>query len=154
MGLNRPHRRIAAWLACLSVLLAALAPSISHAVLATDSNPSSIPLLSLSVLASDALPDICRSAGGHDADPHLQTGSDDPDVNDLHASHGPDDSAMHFEHCPFCLTHAASFGLLPSPAVSIALATGSSPMPALFYQSPHPQFIWTSAQSRAPPVIS
>ncbi len=61
----------------------------------------------------------------------------------------------HLEHCPFCDTHGASLALLP-PAASLSVAMLAAPAghPFLFYQSPRPLSIWTTAQSRAPPALA
>jgi hypothetical protein len=59
----------------------------------------------------------------------------------------------HVEHCPFCATHAGSFAP-PPPGASITFATLDTPntRPTLFYRSPRPLSIWSTAQSRAPPA--
>lgn len=59
----------------------------------------------------------------------------------------------HLEHCPFCATHAASFAL-PTPGATLTVAMLEAPAshPFLFFQSPRPLSIWTTAQSRAPPA--
>lgn len=63
-------------------------------------------------------------------------------------------SGLHFEHCPFCFTHAGSFGLAPFTAVMATADTGASLLPILFYRSPERLFAWTVSQPRAPPVRS
>jgi len=86
------------------------------------------------------------------------------DVADLHthilpASHlhqdipTPDDHGMHFEHCPFCFTHAGSFGMPPAAKFSVPLISSSTAMPQLFLHSSDPLFVWTAAQARAPPAF-
>jgi hypothetical protein len=58
------------------------------------------------------------------------------------------------EHCAFCSTHAGSVGLPPaSPVLPLLVASGTAIFPALYYQSPSPLFIWSTAQSRAPPRL-
>ncbi|MFN7835597.1 MAG: DUF2946 domain-containing protein [Burkholderiaceae bacterium] len=69
-------------------------------------------------------------------------------------SSAPAEKALHLEHCPFCLTHAGSFGLPPTVAFALPVASGSQALPSLFYQAPSPLFIWAAAQSRAPPFTS
>ena len=144
MRVSEIRRYIAAWTACFAVLMASLAPSISHFIAAptfasTQTVESSVTLASnhqhhmgmghhVSVDATD------------NAEPSLAHGS---------GSHPP---SLHFEHCPFCFTHAGSFGLplhvfLPLPAVKSALT-----LPVLFYLWPGRPFAWTPAQARAPPT--
>jgi hypothetical protein len=60
---------------------------------------------------------------------------------------------MQSAHCPFCSTHAASFGLPPTTMPGFPITGSERVMPLLFYQSPGPQYIWASAQSRAPPSV-
>ncbi|MES2323526.1 MAG: DUF2946 domain-containing protein [Pseudomonadota bacterium] len=62
------------------------------------------------------------------------------------------DTGLHFAHCPFCATHAAPLGLLPSAGFVLPLLETRESYPSLFYHAPRPLPIWTAAQSRAPPV--
>lgn len=124
---------MAAWLAIFAILLASLAPSISHAVAAAR--------------WADSLPleTICHAEpDGGALDQHAHTAP----------SHSQGDVDLHFEHCPFCFTHAGSFGLMPVAAIAMPLVAGTAIRPALFYRSPSPLFIWVSAQPRAPPFFS
>ena len=66
----------------------------------------------------------------------------------------PDHDMSHPDHCPFCFTHAGSFGLLPSVHVILPLVLATYPLPTLFYQSSQPLFAWAVAQPRGPPAIS
>lgn len=68
-------------------------------------------------------------------------------------SRSSSDSAMQSAHCPFCSTHAASFGLPPGATPAFPITGSARMMPFLFYQSPGTQHVWTSAQSRAPPPV-
>jgi hypothetical protein len=61
---------------------------------------------------------------------------------------------MAMEHCPYCFTHAGSFGILPSHDLAVVKLALSQPYPQLFYRSPYPLFAWISANPRAPPVFS
>lgn len=61
---------------------------------------------------------------------------------------------MHFEHCPFCFTHAGSFGTPPSAEFTAPLLIGAAIQPTLFLHSPRPLFSWAAAQARAPPAFS
>jgi hypothetical protein len=159
MGMmGQSKKRFAAWIACFAVLLAALAPSISHVlyaakgaekIAATHSathHGESVPT------AKTELPDMAS----HDHGPAspVPAESDMADHHHASASHSPADKGMHFEHCPFCFTHAGSFGLSPAAALTHPVVSGSPEFPSLFYQSPQPLFVWAAAQARAPPVHS
>lgn len=130
MVFNRYKQRITAWIACFAILVAALAPSISHALAASAKGSLSV---SSEICTADGLK--AHHAGG------------------AHRS-SPADDGMHFEHCPFCFTHAASWGLPPSGATVIPLVKGALVRPDLFFHSPRPLFAWAAAQPRAPPVVS
>ncbi|WP_402720297.1 DUF2946 domain-containing protein [Janthinobacterium rivuli] len=135
MGMTLFTRRFAAWIACFAILLAALAPSISQAVANAKQESGS------------GWAEICSVAGIR----FVQLVQADDD--------GPADGksggkAMQMEHCAFCSTHAGSVGLPPtSPVLPLPVASGTAIFPALYYQSPSPLFIWSTAQSRAPPAL-
>ena len=133
MGMTLFTRRFAAWIACFAILLAALAPSISQAVANAKQESGS------------GWAEICSVAGIRF-------------VQVLQADDGAADEksggkAMQMEHCAFCSTHAGSAGLPPSPVLPLPVASGTAIFPALYYQSPSPLFIWSTAQSRAPPAL-
>jgi hypothetical protein len=133
MGMNKPTQRLAAWIACLAILFAALAPAISHAV--TLAKRSDISWMELCSATDHRFVQVSDSDGAPDSAAHHK--------------------AMQFEHCPFCSTHAGSFGLPPATASVLLLSTGAvSVMPPLFYQAPRSLFVWAPAQSRAPPSLS
>jgi hypothetical protein len=131
MGMTLFTRRFAAWIACFAILLAALAPSISQAVANAKQESGS------------GWAEICSVAGIR----FVQ-------VDDGAADGKSGGKAMQMEHCAFCSTHAGSVGLPPaSPVLPLRLSSGTAIFPALYYQSPAPLFIWSAAQSRAPPSL-
>ncbi|MGK5073895.1 DUF2946 domain-containing protein [Janthinobacterium sp. ZB1P44] len=132
MGMTLFTRRFAAWIACFAILLAALAPSISQAVANAKQESGS------------GWAEICSVAGIR----FVQ-------VDDDGAADGKSGGkAMQMEHCAFCSTHAGSVGLPPaSPVLPLLVASGTAIFPALYYRSPAPLFIWSAAQSRAPPNL-
>jgi hypothetical protein len=132
MRMNRLTRRFTAWIACLAILAAALAPSISHALAAANS-------------AGSFSNEICSTT-----DLKLVKTANEQDP----ASPSPAGEGMSFDHCPFCFTHAGSFGLPPVSSVTLPVVSGLFPLPSLYYQSPRPLFVWATAQSRAPPFHS
>jgi hypothetical protein len=113
--------------------MAALAPSVSHALASARG-------------VDIAWMEVCSVAGTRlvKADSGMEK-SGDPSQHDASAQAG---------HCPFCSTHAASFALPPPASLLLHLDGSTRLRPPLFYQSPRPLPIWTSAQSRAPPVFS
>lgn len=132
MGMTLFTRRFAAWIACFAILLAALAPSISQAVANAKQESGS------------GWAEICSVAGIR----FVQVD------NDGAAAEKSGGKAMQMEHCAFCSTHAGSVGLPPaSPVLPLLVASGTAIFPALYYQSPSPLFIWSTAQSRAPPAL-
>lgn len=131
MGMHTLTRRCAAWIACFAILLAALAPSISQAIANAKQQSGS------------GWAEICSVAG-------IRFVQVDDGASDGGKSDG---KAMQMEHCAFCSTHAGSVGLPPSPVLPLLVASGTAIFPALYYQSPAPLFIWSTAQSRAPPAL-
>lgn len=138
---------LSAWTACFAVLLASLAPTLSHFIAA-------------SALANATAEQSAPIFGASHA--HHKMTSHPADVNGVQVaakaahshgstSHSP---ALHFEHCPFCYTHAGSFGLTPVVFLPLPTVKNAPIAPALFYLWPGRAFIWTAAQARAPPAIS
>ncbi|MNM25732.1 hypothetical protein D3C81_361850 [compost metagenome] len=133
MGMTLFTRRLAAWIACFAILLAALAPSISQAVANAKQQSGS------------GWAEICSVAGIR----FVQVVEDGTTEDGKSAG-----KAMQMEHCAFCSTHAGSVGLPPTgPVLPLPVAMGTAIFPALYYQSPAPLFIWSTAQSRAPPAL-
>jgi hypothetical protein len=131
MNMTKSMHRLTIWIASFAILLAALAPSISHAVTAAQGSPN-------------GWMEICTVAGAklvqiHDGQP---------------AKSNPGEKSTHFEHCPFCLNHAVSPSLLPTAEFTIPVIENSAVFPPLFYQASRPLFAWTAAQPRAPPAFS
>ncbi|MDP3842696.1 MAG: DUF2946 domain-containing protein [Oxalobacteraceae bacterium] len=113
------------WIACFAMLINALAPSISHAVNARSSMPSS-PMM-----------EICTMNG-------IQPMAEMPGPSGVGSG----------EHCPFCLPHAGSFALPPSDLPVRAIVAGHDLFPSLFYHAPYRLFSWTAANPRGPPLVS
>lgn len=131
MNMNGTIRRCAAWLAFLAILFAALAPSVSRA---------------MAPAGSGGWAEICTMQGAKLVK-----------VNDGDGDGGGQPSGkstQHLEHCPFCFTQHDAVDLPPTPAPMLHPAAGSTIYPPLFYQAPRRLFIWSAAQSRAPPSRS
>lgn len=139
MGKRKLQRAVAAWLAMFAVVIASVAPAISHAF----AQPATASHAQIHVDADGAPEDLCST----DAEPDADTGH-------AHAGgHGPASSpALHLEHCPFCHLHADALQV-PVVAVPI-LPTASRPArPLLFFLAPSLLHAWRSAQPRAPPAV-
>lgn len=126
MGLRRKNSFIAAWIAVLAILLAALAPAISHAI-----------------TAQPGCSNGAHEASTKDLHASEHTGETESDS----------DVAIHIKHCPFCIKHAASFMLLPVTFCVPVVAAGHT-TPPIHDEWPHPIIAWLAAQPRAPPVMS
>jgi hypothetical protein len=126
-------RRLAAWAACLAILMSALAPSVSHA-------------LALARGVDIAWMEVCSVAGVK-----LVKADAGVDKAGAPASH---ETLAQAGHCPYCSTHAASFALPPKASPAFQLTGDAGLRPMLFYQSPRPLPVWTDAHSRAPPLVS
>lgn len=160
MGMSHYRHRIAAWMACLVILLASLAPTVSHGI-------NAFRLAEANVHehygengegASQHFKAETKIAGTQGL--HMQVSEDVDHL--LHTAMASDNSytghqsegGWHFEHCPFCYTHAGSFGLAPIIFFTNHMGMSEALRPALFYRSPQSLFVWKSALPRAPPAVS
>lgn len=158
--MRQRQRKFAAWIAIFAVLLAALAPSVSHALAATGWKNTFSPQYAS---GTGGQGESSSAARLRDAQMHELCITDAANASAFKTAslassasspHSHDDADLHFEHCPFCFTHAGSFGLTAAQAFVLPQANGASAMPALFYRAPAPLFAWTRSQPRAPPVFS
>ncbi|NMM37898.1 MAG: DUF2946 domain-containing protein [Glaciimonas sp.] len=124
------------WIACFAMLLNALAPSISHAVTAWGSAPSS-PMMEICTMNGvQSIASMTAISGPLTGDPS-----------------GPSHTGGN-QHCPFCLPHGGSIGLLPPDLPVLPIMAGHDVFPHLFYHAPHRLFSWTAANPRGPPLAS
>ena len=128
MEFRRFTRRFTSWMAVLALLMAALAPAISHALGAT---------------TATSWTEVCTSQGSkwvqRDAAP-----SDDSAPVTEHA----------LEHCPYCSLHQHDVGIAPSPLRALPAAELAHTVPQAFLTAPRTLHAWVSAQPRAPPLFS
>jgi Protein of unknown function (DUF2946) len=124
----RRHHHLHAWIAIATLLLAALVPTLSHA-LAFQIRPDRV--------------EICTAQG-------MQwVGSAESGLD------GSTPEAIHFlEHCPFCLTPGPVLGLPAADPLVGLLAGLSDAPPSAFLAAPRRLYAWASAQPRAPPFAS
>lgn len=106
----------------MAVLFNALAPVVSHAMSRSDA----------------AQVEICTAMGVA--------------MVSLPGPADPNKFVKGMTHCAYCATHAASFAMPPSHGLTLALPGTHESHPSLFFQSPQPLPVWTTAQSRAPPA--
>jgi hypothetical protein len=124
MRLLRAHRRLTSWIAALAVLLAALAPALSHAL---GSSPGEGWVL------------VCTAQGAK----WVQPGDDNAPVT------GPS-----VEHCPLCTLHTPTIGMPPAPPAVLPVVDAAAFVPPAFLAAPRTLHAWASAQPRAPPALS
>jgi hypothetical protein len=141
------------WLACFAILLNALAPSISHAVALAKGKPR---------VWEICLNDGSRISGTGEltaADFSTLTNRSDPQAAakaqaQAKASQANANMAMNMADCGYCMPHAGSTGLPPSDFTPVLPAAEPSLRPALFYHSPQPLQVWSTANPRGPPARS
>jgi len=127
--------RLASWIAIAAIMFSALAPTISYAF-SSKSMPQTL------------WQELCTAQGtrlvANDAIPDSQ----------FPIQPAQDKIGMHFEHCPYCFSHAGSVGLPPATASFVFGATSQAvqldesyiaPVLPLYYQSANP--------SQAPPSL-
>jgi hypothetical protein len=125
--MGRPYRRLTAWIACIAILLAALAPTLAQALTAG---------------AERATPwsEICSAAG-------TQPGAESLPGSDGQSSHG-------IKHCPWCAGSNHQFAL-PSAHYALPPAIARQATPAdLQVHSPTGLKRRGIPQPRAPPIRS
>lgn len=122
---TRQWRIAVAWVACAAVLLAALMPSLSHA-LAADR------------VMNVMLAEMCGTGSPAGAD---------------RGQKSPDQQAGHLQDCQYCQLQTDT-PILPAPLIAAGPVKLSTARPALFYRSPEPLFSWAASSPRGPPRLS
>ena len=131
---TRYANRLTSWIAVLAVIFASLAPSISHAFPAKSTQPT-------------LLQELCSAQG---AKRFVSVGL----AVDTQKSPSQNQTAMHFEHCPYCATHAGSVAITASP-IALFLAEINATEHIQTYAEALPiSFYHLTPPSHAPPVIS
>jgi hypothetical protein len=140
MKLNSSRRKLTAWLSCLAILLASLAPTLAHALVKNQSH---------ALQQAKLMDRLAQEQTCHSGETALEQTALPPVEQ-----HGQHDPASFMEHCPFCLTHltphgppvsAQKFLALPDPAPEWLPARGLMRLA----QGTH----WHLPVSRAPPFI-
>jgi hypothetical protein len=125
-------RRLFSWFAILAILGGAVAPTISHALAKETNNTAH-------------WSEICSTQ-------ETKVSLDSDGDEEGHLAHRAQHS-LHFEHCPFCVLHAAG---MPSDQKHYFLfpVAQETLYPLLFFSAPRPLFAWSVANPRAPPILS
>jgi hypothetical protein len=125
---RQAKRAVIWWVAILAILMAALAPSISHAI-------------GLTMPPSWA--EICSTAGKRLV----------PVDGDFTPKSHPPGAMNHLEHCPYCSLHLDAVALPPvAPQVALPLVLAHQ-VPEAFLHADRTLSVWASAQARAPPIL-
>lgn len=134
-------------MACLAILLNALAPSFSHAVAMLNPGPG-VP----------ATWEICRAPGStvvsDGTHALLGVGKFGPELTAALATKHADHQSMSMADCAFCLPHAGAFGMPPADHEGLGLRAGQALRPYLFYHAPKPLLALTAAPPRGPPLAA
>lgn len=120
----RARTRPTVWIAVVVILLASVAPSLTHA---------------LGIAQGGSRIEVCTAQGSKWID---EAGDESPTAP--FAAHV-------FEHCPYCSIHVPGLGMPPSPMRAPLLIESHGEYPVAFYAAPRTLFAWRSAQPRAPP---
>jgi Protein of unknown function (DUF2946) len=132
MSFLRLRRRFTAWLAMLAVVLGALAPTVTQAMVAGGDRAGWLEICSVSGMAwvkvdtgevGDPQPDGTAPVGGLS------------------------------QHCAWCTLHGGDAGL---PAVDMVSGVPArlTDLPPAFYLAPMAASVWMLAHSRGPPAAS
>lgn len=163
MQATRPSIRRLAWLVSLTILLAALLPSLSHAMLRAMPGTA----------AAAAFAEICSATGARfvridlagnastdlDASAGVAVGADVvaavAGADGKGGKGGKGDSpARTAMDCPYCAIHHGAPALPPAGLSWTPPDALRFEPPRLFLAAPRPLFAWAPALARGPPVLS
>jgi hypothetical protein len=124
----RRHLQSWAFIAIFAVLGMAMAPAVSHAVMAA---------------SGVQWTEICSTTGSRWV----------PVDSSAEQTPGTPASVVDMSKCPVCCHLGHSAGLPPAPLAVLNFIGGSHAVPALFLHAPRPLFAWAAAQPRGPPAL-
>lgn len=128
MQFRRATRVLTSWIAVLAILVAALAPSISHALAGKN--------------GTDWI-EVCSAAGAKWINADDETGNKSPVPSGGHP----------FEDCAYCSLHAKAIAIPAAPTAAVPFFRPGHGRPIAFLAAPRTLHAWVSAQPRAPPLI-
>jgi Protein of unknown function (DUF2946) len=131
---TRYAKRLTSWIAILAVVFASIAPSISHAFPAKNNQPT-------------LLQELCSAQGAK------RLIAVDLAV-DTQKAPSQNQAAMHFEHCPYCATHAGTVAITTSPIALFLAEINATEHIQIDAQVLPSSFYLVSPPSHAPPAIS
>lgn len=125
------------WIACLAILMNALAPSISHAVAFLHGQAPAW--------------EICRADGSAVQSAPAGDVVKTILVSDSGKRQAPYKAMSSMDDCGYCTPHAGSYGLLPAVVSGLGQFGTHQILPFLFYRSPAPLTAWSASRPRGPP---
>ena len=128
MSLGRSVRRLVSWIACLAILVGALAPGVSHALRSGAGDSTWV--------------EVCTALGAT-----LVKVDPSPDES-------PSPAGPLLEHCPYCSLQADTIAGPPAPVPAPLLSVGHAGPPERFLSAPRTPFAWAPAQPRGPPSLA
>ena len=131
---TRYAKKLTSWIAILAVVFASLAPSISHAFPAKNNQPT-------------LLQELCSAQGAK------RFIAVDLAV-DTQQAPSQNQAAIHFEHCPYCTTHAGSVAITTSPIALFLAEINATEHIQIYAQALPNSFYQVTPPSHAPPAIS
>lgn len=137
---KRSQQRFVSLIALAAVLFASLAPTISHALESQKGGTQNGSLWQqvCSAQGIKTIPSVLASINGKASK-----------KNDSQ----PSKMGMHFEHCPYCFSHAGAVGL-PASSTALFLAEINAAEHIDIYDSPSVVTYYSNSHpSRAPPVV-
>jgi hypothetical protein len=132
MPLLRLRTRFAAWLAIVALLLGALVPMVTQAMVRGGER--------------DGWLQICSVSGMVWVQTEAAVSNDQPPVGDAPLSKAA-------QHCAWCTLHGGAAGV-PVADRPVVLAARLTEPPPAFFVAPPAASIWLPAQSRAPPLAA
>ena len=134
MKFNRAHSKLLAAITAWVMAFAALAPSVSHALMMQKAKDGS-------------WLEVCTAQGSKwiKVDDQFSPSNDPTSKTDLNQT-----ADIHIQHGQCCVADlpVATLPILPAELAQFKLSTAE---PTLFYRAPRPLFIWAAIQARAPP---
>ena len=140
MGTDGLHP-LRAWLAILAFLLNALAPAVTHA-LASSGFGTGLGSLPTWI-------EVCSAQGSTWA----RLGPNGSLIEQTSQKPADAPAALHEPHCPYCLTHAASFGMLTPPVAVALMWELTFELSPLQREPYHVHAEWLAPTARAPPTL-
>jgi len=133
------RRVITSWIAILAILLNALMPTVSMAMESSRGK---------SIASSNDWIEVCTTQGSIWV--HLDSLGRLIEQSDKKPADAP--ASLHAEHCPYCLTHAASFGLPPQSVMVLAVWPPVADLLPQVDLQVHKRLVWLMPAARAPPT--